>query len=334
MPGKAVTIAEIAAAAGVSVPTVSKVLNGRKGVSDRTRTAVESLLAEHGYQRRRRVENSGLLDFVISSLDTQWSSALLRGAQREAARLGVDLVVTTTQGNPIGTPDWVDHLVERGSDGVVLVVSRLLPAAREEFARVRVPVVLVDPVGAGDDSMATVAATDWAGARDATDHLLGLGHTRIAMITGPIDQSCHQDRLDGYRTALQRAGMTFDESLVRYGDSLAGGGLKHGLDLLRSPLPPTAIISGSDEQAYGVYQAARKLGLQIPQDLSVVGFDDVELCQWVSPQLTTVHQPLADMARVATRMVVDMARDGTLPSRRVELATTVVVRESTAAPRA
>ena len=332
MPDKAVTIAEIAAAAGVSVPTVSKVLNGRKGVSPRTRTEVQNLLEKHGYQRRRRVENSGLLDFVISSLDTQWSTALLRGAQREAARLGFDLVVTTTQGNPIGTRDWVDHLAERGSEGVVLVVSRLLPAARDEFALMRVPVVLVDPVGAGDESMATVAATDWAGARDATDHLLGLGHTRIAMITGPIDQSCHQDRLDGYRTALQRAGLTFEETLVRYGDSLTSGGLKHGADLLGSPVPPTAIISGSDEQAYGVYQAARQLGVQIPRDLSVVGFDDVELCQWVSPTLTTVHQPLADMARVATRMVADLARDGARPARRVELATTVVIRESTAAP--
>ncbi len=333
MTEKTPTIAEIAAVAGVSVPTVSKVLNGRKGVSDQTRAQVEKLLAEHGYQRRRRAGSSGLLDFVISSLDTQWSSALLRGAQREAARLGVDLVVTTTQGDPIGSRDWVDHLVGRGSDGVVLIVSRLLPTAMADLARANVPVVQVDPVGAGDEAMATVAATDWAGARDAADHLIGLGHRRIAMITGPIDQSCHQDRLDGYRTAMRRAGLPFDESLVRYGDSLASGGLRHGLDLLRLSEPPTAIISGSDEQAYGVYQAARKLGVQIPTDLSVVGFDDVELCQWVSPQLTTVHQPLADMARVATRMVVDLAREGTRPSRRVELATTVIVRESTAAPR-
>lgn len=331
---RSVTIAEIAAEAGVSVPTVSKVLNGRKGVSPGTRAQVEQLLSEHGYQRRRRTgRRSGLVDFVISSLDTQWAAALLRGAQHEAARLGVDLVVTTTHGNPVGSPDWLDHLAERGSDGVVLVVSRLLPAASEELARLHMPVVLVDPVGSGDPSMATVAATDWAGARDATDHLIGLGHRRIAMITGPIDQSCHQDRLDGYRTALQRAGIGFDESLVRYGDSLVGGGLTHGLDLLTADEPPTAVISGSDEQAYGVYQAARRCGLGLPEDLSVVGFDDVELCQWVTPQLTTVHQPLTAMAREATRMVVDLSRDGSAPTRRVELATSVVVRESTAPPR-
>lgn len=334
MTSKTVTMAEIAAAAGVSVPTVSKVLNGRKGVSERTRSQVERILSEHGYERRPRTgQSSGLLDFVIRGLDTQWATALLRGAQGEAARLGLDLVVTTTHGNPVGTPDWLDHLVERGSDGIVMVISRLLPDARSELDRLHMPVVLVDPVGAGDQGLATVAATDWAGARDATDHLLGLGHRRIGMITGPIDQGCHQDRLDGYRSALQRAGVAYDEALVRYGDSLVGGGRTHGRDLLDRADRPSAIISGSDEQAYGVYLAARELGLSIPADLSVVGFDDVELCQWVSPQLTTVHQPLADMARVATRMVVDLGQDGGATPSRVELATTVVVRESTAAPR-
>jgi DNA-binding LacI/PurR family transcriptional regulator len=328
-------MAEIAAAAGVSVPTVSKVLNGRKGVSERTRSAVERVLSEQGYERRPRTsQGSGLLDFVIRSLDTQWATALLRGAQGEAARLGLDMVVTTTHGSPVGTPDWIDHLVERGSDGIVMVVSRLLPDARVELDRLHMPVVLVDPVGAADQGLATVAATDWAGARDATEHLLKLGHRRIGMITGPIDQGCHQDRLDGYRTALQRAGLDYDESLVRYGDSLVGGGHSHGVDLLGRGDRPTAIISGSDEQAYGVYLAARELGLRIPDDLSVVGFDDVELCQWVSPQLTTVHQPLTDMARVATRMVVDLGQDGGSSTRRVQLATTVVVRESTAPPRA
>lgn len=334
MNGRPVTIAEIAAVAGVSVPTVSKVLNGRKGVSPHTRSEVERLLSEHGYQRRGRGgQGSGLVDFVISSLDTQWATALLRGAQNEAARLGFDLVVTTTHGNPVGAPDWLDHLAERGSDGVVLVVSRLLPAAQAELDRLRMPIVLVDPVGAGDQTLTTVAATDWAGARDATEHLIALGHTRIAMITGPIDLSCHQDRLDGYRSALQRAGLAYDPALVRHGDSLVTGGVTHGLDLLGLPQPPTAIISGSDEQAYGVYQAARERGLRIPKDLSVVGFDDVELCQWISPQLTTVHQPLADMAREATRIVIELSRDPGRPPQHIELASSVIVRESTARAR-
>lgn len=335
MSGRAVTIADIATAAGVSVPTVSKVLNGRRGVSAATRRHVEQLLVEHNYERRGRPGNgTGLIDLVIGDLDTQWATALLRGAQAEASRLGADLVITTTHGNPVGTPDWLDHLAERGSDGVVLIVSELLPAGREELNRLQMPVVLVDPVGNGDQSLPTVAATDWAGGRDATDHLINLGHRRIAFITGPIDQLCHRDRLDGYRAALRRAGLEYDPTLVRHGDSLVGGGKVKGAELLSLAEPPTAVISGSDEQAYGVYQAARDRGLRIPADLSVVGFDDVELCQWVSPQLTTVRQPLAEMAREATRMVIELSQDATRVTPRVELATTVIERESTAPPAA
>ena len=329
-----VTIAEVAAAAGVSVPTVSKVLNGRKGVSPATRHHVEALLVQHGYERRgRAAQSSGLVDFVISGLDTQWATALLRGAQAEASRLGLALVVTPTDGGPAGTPDWVEHLVARGSDGVVMVVSELEPSGRLELERLHMPVVLVDPVGTGTQPFATVAATDWAGGRDAAEHLVQLGHRRIGFITGPIEQVCQRDRLDGYQAALRRAGIEVDETLVRHGNSLVGGGRRLGAELLALDDPPTAIISGSDEQAYGVYLAARERGLVIPRDLSVVGFDDVELCQWITPQLTTVRQPLAEMAREATRMVVELARSGVVPSSRVELATSVVVRDSTAAPR-
>lgn len=331
---KGVTIAEIAAAAGVSVPTVSKVLNSRKGVSPATRRHVETLLAEHGYERRgRSAPPTGLIDFVISSIETQWATALLRGAQAEAARWGTDLVVTTTDGAPAGSLGWVEHLLDRGSDGAVIVVSELDDAGREELERLQVPVVLVDPAGSGTQPFATVAATDWAGGRDAAEHLIGLGHRRIGFITGPIQQICHRDRLDGYQAAMRRAGLDVDDELVRHGDSLVGGGRRLGAELLALDEPPTAIISGSDEQAYGVYQAAREHGLSVPDDLSVVGFDDVELCQWISPQLTTVRQPLAEMAREATRMLIEQARGGAEPNRRVELATEVVVRDSTAAPR-
>jgi DNA-binding LacI/PurR family transcriptional regulator len=332
MAGKGVTIAEIAAAAGVSVPTISRVLNGRAGVSIEKRELVERLLAEQGYQRRSR-QDRGLIYFVITDLETQWATTLLRGAEAEAGRLGCDLVVKTTQGSPVGRPGWVEHVVQRGASGVVLVVSELLDAGRAELESFHVPVVLVDPVGTGPQSLTTIAATDWAGGRDATEHLIGLGHRRIGFITGPQSEECHRDRLDGYRAALDRAGIEPDPVLVRNGDSLMSGGLRGGRELLQLPEPPTAIISGSDEQAYGVYKAAWALGLAIPDDLSVVGFDDVELCQWVSPNLTTVRQPLAEMATEATRMVIELARGGTRPTRRFELSTSVIVRESTAPPR-
>jgi LacI family transcriptional regulator len=333
MAGKSVTIAQIAAEAGVSVPTISRVLNGRAGVSQEKRELIERLLVEHGYQRRSRQDRGGLIYFVITDLETQWATTLLRGAEAEAGRLGVDLVVKTTHGSPVGSPGWVEHVVEHGSSGVVLVVSELLDAARAELESFHVPVVLVDPVGTGPQSLTTVAATDWAGGRDATEHLIGLGHERIGFITGPLSEECHRDRLDGYRAALARAGIAQNPGLIRNGDSLTSGGLRAGRELLQLSERPTAIISGSDEQAYGVYKAARGLGLNIPDDLSVVGFDDIPLCQWVSPQLTTVRQPLAEMAREATRIVIELSRGGTRPNQRIELSTVVIVRESTAPPK-
>ncbi len=333
MAGNGVTIAQIAAEAGVSVATISRVLNGQAGVSAGKRELAERLLVEHGYQRRNRQDRGGLIHFVITDLNTQWAMALLRGAEAQAARLGFDLVVKTTHGSPVGTPGWVERVVRRGSSGIVLVVSELLDTGRAELESFHVPVVLVDPVGTGPQSLTTVAATDWAGGRDATEHLIGLGHRRIGFVTGPLSEECHRDRLDGYRAALQRAGIEPDQELVRTGDSLMAGGLRGGRELLLLPEPSTAIISGSDEQAYGVYKAARALGLTIPDDLSVVGFDDVALCQWVSPQLTTVRQPLAEMASEATRIVIELARGGTRPTQRLELSTSLIVRKSTAPPR-
>lgn len=330
-----VTIAEVAEAAGVSTPTVSKVLNGRPGVSAATRRQVEQVLAERGYEQRRPHPGagSGLVDFVIETLDTQWATTLLRGAQTEAARLGLDLVLTTSSGDSFGTAAWVNHLAERGSEGVVLVAAHVHDSVETELSRLRMPVVLVDPVGATAPALPTVAATNWAGGRDATEHLIALGHTRIAVITGPMDEESHRDRLDGYRSALQRHGLPVDDSLIRHGDSLVTGGRTHGRDLLDRPDRPTAVVSGSDEQAYGVYLAAEELGLTVPEDLSVVGFDDVELCQWVTPHLTTVRQPLLEMGREAARIVIEMSRNELRPAPRTELATSLVERHSTAAPR-
>jgi LacI family transcriptional regulator len=300
------TLAQIAEAAGVSIPTVSRVLNGKPGISAPKREEIERLLEDRGYARRKPRRGTPLIDFVISSLETQWATELLRGAQAEAARAGADLVLNATDGRPAGTPDWIERISARGTDGVVLVVSELAPQARTELSRLQVPVVAIDPIGSDTESFVTVSATDWVGGREATEHLLALGHRRIGFITGPITLECHQDRLDGYTSALGRAQIAPDTSLVRQGDSLIAGGQRFGGELLDLPERPTA-ISGSDEQAYGVYLAARERGLRIPEDLSVVGFDDVDLCRWVSPQLTTVRQPLSSMAAEATRLLLKLA---------------------------
>ncbi|MFD1716261.1 LacI family DNA-binding transcriptional regulator [Georgenia deserti] len=323
------TLAEIAADAAVSVATVSRVLNGKPGISDRKRVYIERLLDERGYERRKPRRPGALIDLVMRGMDTQWAVGLLRGVHAEAARSKVDVVTTVTNGLPAGSSDWVERVMTRGTDGVVVVVSEIDETAREELADLRVPIVLIDPVGTDTNAYVNVSATDWAGGRDATEHLVHLGHRRIGFVTGPMRLECHVDRLDGYYAALGRAGIASDPELVRHGDSLTAGGERFGGELLDLDHPPTAIISGSDEQAYGIYLAAQKRGLRIPDDLSVTGFDDVDLCKWVTPQLTTVRQPLEDMASEATRLLLALARGDTISSRRVQLASELIVRDST-----
>jgi len=328
-----ITLAEIAEEAGTSVATVSKVLNGRPGVSDTQRSRISRLLTDNGYHRRGANLRSParLIDVVVRGIDTQWSSKILVGAEEEAATMGIGIVVTVTHGRTLGNRRWLSALAQRHTDGLVLVVSRLNQGMDAELARLRIPYVLVDPIGTTTVSVPVVGASNYAGGRAATEHLLGLGHRRIGVITGDPDLACSQERVDGYRAALGRAGIPVDPTLIRIGNFLTQGGHDKALELLRLPDPPTAIFAGSDMQAYGVYQAAKQLGLRIPDDLSVVGFDDVDMCKWLNPQLTTIHQPIEEMAREATRILMSLAYRGITPLRpKVEMATSLIVRESTA----
>jgi LacI family transcriptional regulator, galactose operon repressor len=336
MPSRRVTIAEIAASAGVSVPTVSKVLNGRADVAETTRRRVQQIMVDRGYQRRASGAQRpvGLIDMVVPSLDSPWVVEVLRGAEAEARKVSSQIVLTSTEKAPAGDRRWLDRLATRRSDGLVLVVSEAAPEAVEQLAALHTPVVLLDPVGGSDPSFATVGATNWAGGLSAVEHLVSLGHRRIAALSGRPQLVCSQERVEGYRAALGRAGIAVDERLVHFGDFCTSGGQAGARAVLDLPDPPTAIFAGSDMQAFGVYQEAAARGMRIPDDLSVVGFDDIAFSELMTPQLTTVRQPLARMAAEAVRLLLD-AGDGTPgPPPRLELATHLVVRGSTGpAPR-
>ena len=188
----------------------------------------------------------------------------------------------------------------------------------------------LDPIGVPDADIPSVGATNWHGGLAATRHLLDLGHRRIAVITGPQFALCSRARLDGYRAALDAAGVPVDPALIREGEFAIDDGFAHATELLRLPDPPTAIFALNDGMAIGVYNAASRAGLRIPADLSVVGFDDHPLDAWLIPSLTTVRQPLTEMGAAAARMVLDLAGGAPLAANRVEVATTLVVRDSTA----
>lgn len=328
-----VKISDVARSAGVSSPTVSKVLNGRAEVSPETRERVQQALRAHNYQRRPsgKQPRAGLVDLVIKELATPWSVEIIRGAEDACRAAGIGLVVSAVHSAQSDAQRWLDNLAGRHSDGVLLAVSNLGPAERERLDALGVPLVLIDPTGDPEPGISSIGSTNWAGGLAATEHLVNLGHRRIAMIAGLPHLLCTQARLGGYRAALERAEITPDPELLRFGDHFPPSGESAALELLDLAEPPTAIFAGTDLQAFGAYKALQQRGVRVPDDISVVGFDDLAACDWVTPPLTTVHQRLVDMARMAVEVIVQGGADADEPSR-LELATELTIRESTAPP--
>jgi LacI family xylobiose transport system transcriptional regulator len=331
-----VTISKIAEAAGVSVPTVSKVLNGRADVASQTRARVEELIRRHGYRRRRGPGGgrSSMIDLVFHELDSAWAIEVIRGVENVARAEGLSVVLTESGGEQTPREAWVDAVLARQSTAAILVFSDLAPEQRARLAARDIPFVVVDPAGDPGPDMPAVGSANWNGGLAATRHLIELGHRRIGVIGGPRPVLCSKARIDGYTSALDAAGIEIDPALIRYGDFHVESGRDRGRELLRLDDPPTAIFAGSDLQAMGLYEAARELGVRIPEDLSVVGYDDLPVARWVGPPLTTVRQPLTEMAEEATRMALALARGERPANLRLDLATDLVVRRSTAAPAA
>jgi len=328
-----ITLSELAGEAGVSLSTVSKVLNGRADVSASTRERVERILDHHGYQRRFGLPNRNtLIELVFPELETAWAMEIIRGVENVARANGLSVVLTESGTRHAPDPEWITGVLRRRPVGVVLVFSDLADDYKAQLRSRAIPFVIVDPAGDPAPDVPSVGSANWSGGLMATRHLIELGHKRIAVITGPEDMMCSLARLDGYRSAMSTAGLPVEETLVAFGNFQVDGGRDHARRILDSDDRPTAIFAGSDLQALGVLDAARSLGLRVPEQLSVVGYDDLQLAQWSSPALTTVHQPLTRMAEEAARLVLRMSEEELDQVPRMDLATRLVVRESTSAP--
>ncbi|MFE6234070.1 LacI family DNA-binding transcriptional regulator [Cellulosimicrobium sp. NPDC057862] len=332
-PGRRnVPLAAVAAEAGVSVPTVSKVLNARPDVSATTREHVAGVLRRHGYEvRPRTAKRTGLVDVRIVDLEGPWSEAVVRGAVAEARRRALD-VVLSVELDPDDCGAWVRHALARGTDGLVSVVAVPDAEARATLTEAGVPLVVVDPRHRLPEGVLSVGAVNFQGAFEATAHLLALGHRRIATITGVPEQDNAIARLAGYRAAMIRAGVPVDDDLVCLSTYGVPAGYEGVQRLLALDEPPTAVFACSDDTALGALRALREAGLSVPDDVSLVGFDDLPVAAWTDPPLTTVRQPLVEMGASAVELV-HRARTASGHTLRTELATSLVVRESTAPPR-
>jgi len=296
---------------------------------------VEASLERHRYRRRQRRQPTRIrqIDLAFPHFDSAWAMEIIRGVEAVAATAKANVVLSQLGGAHQPRQDWLDGVLARRPLGVVLVLCHPTPSQDRQLQRQRIPFVVVDTDSATSASVPTVGSNNWNGGLIAARHLLELGHQRIAVISGPSDVLCSQARVAGFRSAHDEAGIKVDPELVRYGMFTASAGYEHGMALLTRPDRPTAIFAGSDLQALGVVRAARQCGLDVPRDLSVIGYDNLPLAAWTGPALTTVNQPLHDMASTAARMLLDLARGVDLLTSRVDLVTELVVRESTAPPR-
>ena len=327
-----VTIRDVAARAGVSVATVSKVINQRYGVSAATLARVQAVITELGYEaslvaQSLRNNRTNVIGILVADIEP-FSTEVLRGASDAIRGTGFELVVYSAGGRASDQVGWERRYLSRLSgtlvDGAVLVTPTVVDV------NYGAPVVAVDP-HAGPSEFPTVDSDNLKGAQLAVEHLLALGHRRIGMLTGRPDLQSARLRELGYRAALAAAGVPVDEDLLRIGAYDPAISLTSARELLGTPDRPTAIFAANDVTAIATIDAAVELGLRVPADLSVVGFDNVPESVLSSPPLTTVRQPIREMGQRAMDLLVRLIRGEPADTTHITLATSLVVRQSTGA---
>ncbi len=331
------TIKQVAERAGVSMSTVSHVLNGTHFVSPELTQRVLNAVQELDYRlnpvaRSLAGGRSGVIGLMIPEVAVSYSGEILRGIDEELASAGYDLLLHTTHNQRVKEPVFVHTLAHGLTEGLLLLLpsdpnAYLAPLHNKKF-----PYVVIDHQGF-DDFSPTVVSTNWRGAFDATQYLIELGHRRIGFVAGASHTSSAHERLQGYRAALQQAGLPFDAELVREGFFLRTPSYEAALHLLDLPDPPTAIFTANDVSAFGVIDAIHSRGLRFPDDVSVIGFDDIPEAAAARPALTTVRQQLVEMGRTAVRMLMEYITQPERPMQRVTLDTELIIRESCKPPK-
>ncbi|HEY0497834.1 MAG TPA: substrate-binding domain-containing protein [Kutzneria sp.] len=334
--GGRATVRDIAADAGVSIATVSRVLNDSEEVAPATRDLVLAAIQRLGglapvpRARRSRIAEGAvyvhcpyvlsdyfglIVSSVAETLDLHGRRLLLNAgeaAQRKSVLSGLPLM-----------------------SGVAGAIMLLPPEPSEQLLTLRgsgFPFVVIDPRTNLPRDIAAVSAAHFTGARRLTQHLLELGHRRIGIIAGPSNWLAADARLAGHAAALAEVGVLTPPALIRDGEPTTEEGFRLAAELLDLPERPTALIGFNDKMAVGAMSAAACRGLRIPQDLSIAGFDDIDLARATRPLLTTVRQPLEEMGRMAVTLLMRLLERHQLEALHVELATELIIRDSTAPP--
>jgi len=331
MPNPRPTIRDVARKAGVSHQTVSRVINGSEGVLPETRALVDAAIEQMGYRpsaiaRSMARGQTHTLACISPNLTDYTFASVIEGAETEA-RQHEYFLLSSSASDPQAFHELVNELIgHRRVDG--LIVINPYADDRYKFLPKDFPLVFVG-ARSHDEKVCSVALDDEKVAYEATRHLISLGHTNIAMITGPMEEDCSQDRTAGYQRALQEAGISFDETMVIEGDWSATSGQSALQSFVEQGRVPSAVFAQNDRMAMGVLRAARDVNLRIPSQLAVIGVDDMPLSSYFDPPLTTMRQDMPLIGQKATRMLLDIIQNKNTTIREVKLPAQLVVRQST-----
>jgi DNA-binding LacI/PurR family transcriptional regulator len=331
-----VSIKDIARQVGVSHSTVSRALRDNPQVAPETRAHIRAIAQQLGYSpnimaRSLVTQQSRALGVVVTTIADPFVAEVVRGIEETAVDRGYRVLLSTSQGEPEREVNVVQALHEWRVDGVIVTASRVGSLYSQLLNQIGVPIVLINNQQEGK-YLYSVATNNVQAARLATEHLLDLGHRRIGYIAVASHAHSNEDRLTGYRRALAKRNIAFDPALVANSNDRADGAEQAVLTLLENPEPPTAIFCYNDITAIGALQALKHARRRVPEDISLVGFDDIYFAAYTDPPLTTIHQQKAEMGSLAVKMLISLLK-GEKDIKDRSLRGTLVVRASTA-PRA
>ncbi|EGT5662152.1 ribose operon transcriptional repressor RbsR [Cronobacter dublinensis] len=327
------TMKDVARLAGVSTSTVSHVINKDRFVSDAIRVRVEDAVRTLNYApsalaRSLKLNQTRTIGMLITASSNPFYSELVRGVERSCFERGYSLVLCNTEGDEQRMNRNLETLLQKRVDGLLLLCTEThqpSPAIMTRYPAI--PTVMMDWSPFDGDSD-VIQDNSLLGGDIATRHLIEKGFTRIACVTGPLDKTPARLRLEGYRTAMQRAGLAVPEGYEVIGDFEFGGGLRAMQSLLALPEPPQAVFMGNDAMAVGAYQALYQAGLRIPQDIALVGYDDIELARYMTPPLTTIHQPKDELGELAIDVLIHRMAQPELQQQRLQLTPVLMERGS------
>jgi LacI family transcriptional regulator len=331
------TIKDVANRAGVSISTVSHVINNSRAVSEESRQRVEEAMAELDYQpntlarslRRQQTQSIGM---IVPDIANPFFAEIARGIEDSSFQQNYSIILCNSEGDLEKQVAYTNLLIQNQVAGIVFVAAGVSTELVEDLQHREVPLVVVDRAVPRVE-VNSVMTNHNQGGRLATQHLIDLGHRRIACISAGSGLSPSADRVTGYMETLWENNMPVNKKLIMHGDFQYESGYKAVHKLLDLPEPPTAVFACNDLMAVGCISAAAERGLRVPQDLSVVGFDNVRLASFTNPPLTTVSQPMRQIGTLALELLMERINDIDSPVRIEQLDTELVVRRTTAAPR-